>query len=766
MSNEIVNKELGMVTAYAYAVAGGYEGTEEEFEQLLGSASIILENFENFSVTVETLPAGSTATASYADGVLNLGIPKGDKGDKGDQGETGETGATPDLSIGTVTTLNAGDDATATIGGTAEEPILNLGIPKGPSGNTGVTAELFSASKAYSAGDFVIYNDALYTFTADHAAGAWTGSDATQTTAGSEITQLKEDLTILTENEFFPYTKDTSISNTDLLTRTTETNWESVIVSCVEGDVFKVKGYGGNTTRLWMFGASDGTLLVQSNQSFHTEDYVEIVAPESAAYLCCNSKYTEIEGSLIKGLFIRDDINKLDDELGEFNTSFNFYSNVASDWVQGSNYYSVSKDSFIAVKGGMLNMYADNTTVPQDIKERGAYIVRWYDENGTNISTSTAGFNNKYSVAVPANAKTFKIEVNSGNASINVIPSTASAIKIYIGYENIFSLITTEKNFPNHYIVNMSRTVMNGGYLSDYWISYLREKKETIYSLNESIGANGFSFAFVTDLHWPSNYRKSPNVLRWLKENTPISRFVNGGDTLNEHSTLANALWYFRDWADKTNGLKVRNIRGNHDDNSMQSNTDAFLGNGRFYADMIRPIEDEVSVVDGNLYYYETIEAQKVIIFYLDTGDIVRPTLVDFDSQIAWMQRIINTLDSGWSVLVIQHIIFDGTDGSGNPAIYTFGQKTIDYLSSVTNCNVIGLIGGHTHKDYSIVTTAGFPVIVTTCDASGAQSASSGLTRTEGTVTEQALDVFTIDTTNKTINATRIGAGEDREWNY
>ena len=194
-----INKDLGMVTAYAYAVAGGYQGTEEEFEQLLGSASIILDNFENFSVTVETLPAGSAATASYADGVLSLGIPKGDKGDQGDQGETGATGATPDLSIGTVTTLNAGDDATATIGGTAEEPIMNLGIPKGPSGNTGVTAELFSASKAYSAGDFVIYNDALYTFTADHAAGAWTGSDATQTTAGSEISQLKEDLSDKTD---------------------------------------------------------------------------------------------------------------------------------------------------------------------------------------------------------------------------------------------------------------------------------------------------------------------------------------------------------------------------------------------------------------------------------------------------------------------------------------------------------------------------------------------------------------------------------------
>lgn len=46
----------------------------------------------------------------------------------------GDTGATPNLTIGTVETLPAGSDATATITGTAEEPVLSLGIPKGYDG--------------------------------------------------------------------------------------------------------------------------------------------------------------------------------------------------------------------------------------------------------------------------------------------------------------------------------------------------------------------------------------------------------------------------------------------------------------------------------------------------------------------------------------------------------------------------------------------------------------------------------------------------------
>ena len=45
------------------------------------------------SVTVNTLNAGESATASVSGGVLTLGIPKGDKGDKGDSGTAGAPGA-------------------------------------------------------------------------------------------------------------------------------------------------------------------------------------------------------------------------------------------------------------------------------------------------------------------------------------------------------------------------------------------------------------------------------------------------------------------------------------------------------------------------------------------------------------------------------------------------------------------------------------------------------------------------------------------------
>ena len=63
--------------------------------------------------------------------------PVGPAGKDGSQGPKGDTGATPNIQIGTVQTLEPGQDATANMSGTPENPLLNLGIPKGEKGDPG-----------------------------------------------------------------------------------------------------------------------------------------------------------------------------------------------------------------------------------------------------------------------------------------------------------------------------------------------------------------------------------------------------------------------------------------------------------------------------------------------------------------------------------------------------------------------------------------------------------------------------------------------------
>lgn len=76
-------------------------------------------------------------------------------------GEKGDTGNTPNFTIGTVETLPSGSDATATITGDKENPVLNLGIPKGAdgkgSGTSESTVDVLEGKKIAFVGDSITY---------------------------------------------------------------------------------------------------------------------------------------------------------------------------------------------------------------------------------------------------------------------------------------------------------------------------------------------------------------------------------------------------------------------------------------------------------------------------------------------------------------------------------------------------------------------------------------------------------------------------------
>lgn len=102
---------------------------------------------------VETLEPGQQATASVTgEGPayqINLGIPRGQTGA---QGTPGQDGQTPDISIGQVTTLDPGQDATAEITGETPNLVLNMGIPQGQPGKDGVQLNdsAINATEAWS----------------------------------------------------------------------------------------------------------------------------------------------------------------------------------------------------------------------------------------------------------------------------------------------------------------------------------------------------------------------------------------------------------------------------------------------------------------------------------------------------------------------------------------------------------------------------------------------------------------------------------------
>ena len=193
-------KDVGTVTAYAYAVAGGYVGTKEEFEEALANASITVQELENLTAVAVTLTPGSEATASYSDGVLTFGIPQGAKGETGQTGPQGPEGPTGNGIVSITKTGTSGLVDTYTITFT-DGTTTTFAVTNGADGDITNVAQAFDATKAYSVGDMVLYQGTLYAFTAVHAAGAWVGSDAQAVILADEVTELKSDFNGISERK-------------------------------------------------------------------------------------------------------------------------------------------------------------------------------------------------------------------------------------------------------------------------------------------------------------------------------------------------------------------------------------------------------------------------------------------------------------------------------------------------------------------------------------------------------------------------------------
>lgn len=128
-SGHAQNAQSAETSARAYAQNAQNYATDAENAK--DDAIDARDEIRSMRANAETLEPNQSATASYSNGVLTLGIPKGQKGDTG---ETGETGDTPNISVGNVTTLEPSEDAYVTRRGTDDNPIFDFGIPKGDTG--------------------------------------------------------------------------------------------------------------------------------------------------------------------------------------------------------------------------------------------------------------------------------------------------------------------------------------------------------------------------------------------------------------------------------------------------------------------------------------------------------------------------------------------------------------------------------------------------------------------------------------------------------
>ncbi len=152
-------------------------------------------------------------------------------------------------------------------------------------------------------------------------------------------------------------------------------------------------------------------------------------------------------------------------------------------------------------------------------------------------------------------------------------------------------------------------------------------------------------------------------------------------------------------------------------------------------------------------------------LMYCSNANVTAKTTADYDSSVRLIRH-----DTDYYTYIqfyfasqtnVDNIIITANEpiaegGAGYDAV------SVDVDFSDANGDLISYFAGHMHKDYLYSNTDygfGFNIITTACDA----DLNTSVAHTEGTVTEQSFDVFTVNRKTGTIYATKIGAGEDRE---
>lgn len=135
----------GLEDVYKIPAGGGGSGGADGYSPV----AKVEETADGAKITITDKTGTTEATvkngkdgANGAPGKDGADGAPGKDGSPGKDGAPGKDGVTPNIKIGTVTTLPAGSEATASMGGTAAQPTLNLGIPKGADGdNANVTRD-------------------------------------------------------------------------------------------------------------------------------------------------------------------------------------------------------------------------------------------------------------------------------------------------------------------------------------------------------------------------------------------------------------------------------------------------------------------------------------------------------------------------------------------------------------------------------------------------------------------------------------------------
>lgn len=288
--------------------------------------------------------------------------------------------------------------------------------------------------------------------------------------------------------------------------------------------------------------------------------------------------------------------------------------------------------------------------------------------------------------------------------------------------------------------------------LPDYYHAgnYIGSKIDLINSMSRSAHD---AFVFITDAHtdWKNAGMAFP-LLRYIRDNTHVSRLFEGGDTKDGGDAVRAEK--YRD----AFGREIHFVMGNHE--WMSADVDGLT----LYYDFDALRNDQHGNAERHYYYVDNVQ-QKIRYIVLSAhaeGDGTSAGTGFEAEQLSWFTDDALKVQAGWTIIIFAHPF---VDISLSDAL-TWRSAAVPFVTAIDEYDGPGeiacLIQGECHRDRISATPGGVPLVVTTCDKYMPWVTSSGqdinTTREPGTITEGAFDVVIVNKTARKLSFVRIGA--------
>ncbi|MBO7732738.1 MAG: metallophosphoesterase [Methanobrevibacter sp.] len=709
----------------------------EQFLNDLEEYQEAIHNLETLAATAETLPAGSDATASYVNGVLQLGIPKGDTGATGNGIQSiAKTSTSGSVDTYTITFTN---------GNTTTFDVTNGEVTEKQFDN--VINEINSLENL---------EDEIVNIQWEHG-----GIDETTGLTVSDGSLVRSRCITYYKESDIAYVENNSASTFWVIYYTEN---DGVYTFSHSLSVAASGGYGFSADSNYYLrfdirgGFSEAELanIYYRNSTLFNQVESNTIKATAAAPLVAYNEVpflNPVIGTFQGGVYnpnsrdgiCTNDLYNGDGFTAEIETGYTFYTLL---YTYPGGVYT-----------GILNTYTGTATIPPTASNRG-YKFQLV-KNGGLYSAKQQAYPERtldefLKIYTSNKTVVYSNELNSGGFSVpqyweSTLDSKESAIMSLQdnGFDSFSFIFITDLHWGNN--SQVSPALVN----------------DISKNCNIPILVNGGDLT-AGGVVEKTEIEKELKTVCEVLDRIPITRLT---------------------------------CIGNHDDNSITGLFAKTLNNKEKYNYIERYTENYIGQIhygETGTYYYLDDIAHKVRyiitdcynLIYQDDGNggLVYSSMtsgglgVYRQDQIDWFANVaLDVPDNDWSVIVFSHnpanqgtmindyLMLNVLDAFNNQNAWSGtslpGVTDPNYICSISvdyqnkGGTVIGWFSGHTHTDSFVTSTYSFPIIVTTCDTMDAN-------KTAGTTSEQAFDVVTVNKLTKTINMTRVGYGSDRNTTY